>query len=70
MSENGLIVTNAHVVSSSSPGSGQQHLKVLSEQSRVQDIRYYYYIIIIAPLNLLYEGDVTSECELLWTLDT
>uniref|UniRef100_A0A4W6DL56 HtrA serine peptidase 3 n=1 Tax=Lates calcarifer TaxID=8187 RepID=A0A4W6DL56_LATCA len=28
MSENGLIVTNAHVVSSSSPVSGQQHLKV------------------------------------------
>ncbi|XP_060887264.1 serine protease HTRA3 [Labrus mixtus] len=28
MSENGLIVTNAHVVSSTSPVSGQQHLKV------------------------------------------
>lgn len=28
MSDNGLIVTNAHVVSSSSPVSGQQHLKV------------------------------------------
>ncbi|XP_039996222.1 serine protease HTRA3 [Xiphias gladius] len=28
MSENGLIVTNAHVVSSTTPVSGQQHLKV------------------------------------------
>uniref|UniRef100_A0A3Q1G8W7 HtrA serine peptidase 3 n=1 Tax=Acanthochromis polyacanthus TaxID=80966 RepID=A0A3Q1G8W7_9TELE len=28
MSENGLIVTNAHVVSTTSPVSGQQHLKV------------------------------------------
>ncbi|XP_028330871.1 serine protease HTRA3 [Gouania willdenowi] len=28
MSENGLIVTNAHVVSSTTPLSGQQHLKV------------------------------------------
>ncbi|TNN31400.1 Serine protease HTRA3 [Liparis tanakae] len=28
MSDNGLIVTNAHVVSSSTPLSGQQHLKV------------------------------------------
>ena len=29
MSDNGLIVTNAHVVSSTTPVSGQQHLKVL-----------------------------------------
>lgn len=28
VSENGLIVTNAHVVSSTSPVTGQQHLKV------------------------------------------
>ncbi|CAF91772.1 unnamed protein product, partial [Tetraodon nigroviridis] len=28
VSENGLIVTNAHVVSSTSPGTAQQHLKV------------------------------------------
>jgi len=30
MSDNGLIVTNAHVVSSTTPVSGQQHLKVVT----------------------------------------
>lgn len=37
MSENGLIVTNAHVVSSSSPVSGQQHLKVQMQNGDVYE---------------------------------
>uniref|UniRef100_A0A8D3C521 HtrA serine peptidase 3 n=1 Tax=Scophthalmus maximus TaxID=52904 RepID=A0A8D3C521_SCOMX len=37
MSENGLIVTNAHVVSSTTPVSGQQHLKVQMHNGNVYE---------------------------------
>ncbi|KAM9827230.1 LOW QUALITY PROTEIN: serine protease HTRA3 [Neosynchiropus ocellatus] len=37
MSEQGLIVTNAHVVSSSTPVSGQQHLKVQMQNGDVYE---------------------------------
>lgn len=37
MSENGLIVTNAHVVSSATPVSGQQHLKVQMHNGDVHE---------------------------------
>ncbi|KAL6118872.1 htra3 [Pungitius sinensis] len=37
MSDNGLIVTNAHVVSSTTPVSGQQHLKVQMHDGHVYE---------------------------------